>query len=165
MPEAIPARPPADLPSLVVDFLNTLDVEAHSDVLDRPLAWSAWAREHQLEAGDADRAREARTAIRELLAGASAGAGVRLPAVSLTVRADAGAAPELVPTEPYDATNAVLGAVATLTARATLPRLKLCVADDCRWAFYDRSKNHSRAWCSMEVCGNRAKSRTHRNRA
>ena len=160
-PAEPPAEPPADLASLVVDFLNTLDVEAHSDVLDRPAAWSAWARERHLEAGDPERAREARAAIRDLLAGVV----VRLPAVSLTVRSDHGAAPELVPADPGDATCAVLGAVATLTARATLPRLKLCLADDCRWAFYDRSKNRSRTWCSMDVCGNRAKSRTHRGRA
>lgn len=30
----------------------------------------------------------------------------------------------------------------------------------CRWLFLDRSKNHSRRWCSMEICGNRSKART-----
>ena len=46
----------------------------------------------------------------------------------------------------------------------TWPRLKACAADDCQWAFFDRSKNHSATWCSMQVCGNRAKVRAYRER-
>jgi predicted RNA-binding Zn ribbon-like protein len=36
-------------------------------------------------------------------------------------------------------------------------RLKACPA--CGWLFFDRSKNRSRAWCDMTVCGNRAKAK------
>ena len=43
-------------------------------------------------------------------------------------------------------------------------RLKACRQDGCAWAFYDRTKNRSGAWCSMEVCGNRAKARSYRER-
>ena len=43
-------------------------------------------------------------------------------------------------------------------------RLKACPADDCQWAFYDRSRNRSRTWCKMDVCGNRSKVRTFRER-
>jgi predicted RNA-binding Zn ribbon-like protein len=50
------------------------------------------------------------------------------------------------------------------TAR-TWPRLKVCSADDCQWAFYDRSPTRSGCWCSMQICGSRAKSRAYRNRA
>lgn len=42
--------------------------------------------------------------------------------------------------------------------------LKLCASEDCRAVFYDRSKNHSGRWCSMETCGNRAKVRAWRER-
>jgi predicted RNA-binding Zn ribbon-like protein len=42
--------------------------------------------------------------------------------------------------------------------------MKACRAEDCRWAFYDRSRNRSRAWCSMRECGNRAKARSYRAR-
>ena len=42
--------------------------------------------------------------------------------------------------------------------------LKTCASEDCRAVFYDRSKNHSGRWCSMEVCGNRAKVRAWRER-
>ena len=43
-------------------------------------------------------------------------------------------------------------------------RLKLCPADDCLVPFYDRSKNRSRRWCDVAVCGNREKTRTYRSR-
>jgi predicted RNA-binding Zn ribbon-like protein len=49
-------------------------------------------------------------------------------------------------------------------AEGTWERLKACRADDCKWAFYDHSKNRSATWCSMAVCGNRAKARTYRRR-
>ena len=52
----------------------------------------------------------------------------------------------------------------TAVATALLERMKACRADDCRWAFLDTSKNRSRAWCSMESCGNRAKVHTYRQR-
>jgi predicted RNA-binding Zn ribbon-like protein len=47
----------------------------------------------------------------------------------------------------------------------TWDRLKVCSADDCRWAFYDRSPTRSGCWCSMAVCGSRSKSRAFRRRA
>ncbi|MCW2967226.1 MAG: hypothetical protein JWM71_998, partial [Solirubrobacteraceae bacterium] len=43
-------------------------------------------------------------------------------------------------------------------------RLKICPADDCLVAFYDKSRNHSAVWCDMAVCGNRAKVREYRDR-
>ena len=46
----------------------------------------------------------------------------------------------------------------------TWPRLKICSADTCRYVYYDRSKNGSRRWCSMDVCGNRNKTRAYRDR-
>ncbi|MEZ5426476.1 MAG: CGNR zinc finger domain-containing protein [Pyrinomonadaceae bacterium] len=35
--------------------------------------------------------------------------------------------------------------------------LKVCESEDCVLYFYDTTKNHSRRWCSMAACGNRAK--------
>lgn len=42
-------------------------------------------------------------------------------------------------------------------------RLKVCSADDCAWAYYDRSKNRSRNWCEYG-CGNKVKTRAYRER-
>lgn len=43
-------------------------------------------------------------------------------------------------------------------------RLNICAAEDCRWAFYDNSKNRGGTWCRMEVCGNRTKNRRYRSK-
>ena len=42
--------------------------------------------------------------------------------------------------------------------------LKVCADEDCRSVFYDRSRNHSGRWCSMQACGNRNKVRAWRER-
>jgi predicted RNA-binding Zn ribbon-like protein len=38
-------------------------------------------------------------------------------------------------------------------------RVKECASETCEWVFLDRSRNHSRRWCDMSDCGNRAKAR------
>ncbi len=40
-----------------------------------------------------------------------------------------------------------------------LHRVRACDNPECRWLFLDTSKNHSRRWCDMKVCGNRMKAR------
>ena len=50
----------------------------------------------------------------------------------------------------------------------TLPELhsvRECEAPDCVWLFLDTSRNHSRRWCDMKSCGNRAKARRHYQRS
>lgn len=42
-----------------------------------------------------------------------------------------------------------------------LPRVSRCVDDTCGWFFLDTSHNHSRRWCDMKDCGNRAKVKRH----
>jgi predicted RNA-binding Zn ribbon-like protein len=46
-----------------------------------------------------------------------------------------------------------------LLTSTELSRLRSCQCDTCRWLFLDTSKNHSRRWCDMQVCGNRMKAR------
>lgn len=40
-----------------------------------------------------------------------------------------------------------------------LSQVRACAADNCRWLFLDTSRNHTRRWCQMQVCGNRMKAR------
>jgi predicted RNA-binding Zn ribbon-like protein len=40
-----------------------------------------------------------------------------------------------------------------------LDRVRACDSPGCRWLFLDTSKNHTRRWCDMKVCGNRMKAR------
>jgi predicted RNA-binding Zn ribbon-like protein len=42
-------------------------------------------------------------------------------------------------------------------------RLHACASDTCRWLFLDTSKNRTRRWCDMKICGNRAKARRYRS--
>jgi len=43
-------------------------------------------------------------------------------------------------------------------------RLKACRQDTCGWVFFDGSRNRSSSWCSMQVCGGRAKASSYRSR-
>ncbi|HSM96370.1 MAG TPA: ABATE domain-containing protein [Rhizomicrobium sp.] len=45
-----------------------------------------------------------------------------------------------------------------------LGRLAECSGDTCGWLFLDLTKNHSRRWCDMKGCGNRAKVRRYRGK-
>jgi predicted RNA-binding Zn ribbon-like protein len=58
----------------------------------------------------------------------------------------------------------LLLAVERIQALGGWDRLKACPAEDCQWAFFDSSRNRSRTWCSMDVCGNRSKTRRYRSR-
>lgn len=52
-----------------------------------------------------------------------------------------------------------LRSAAELLTGDDLPRLRLCAAQECGWLFLDHSKNATRRWCDMRVCGNRSKVR------
>jgi predicted RNA-binding Zn ribbon-like protein len=49
-----------------------------------------------------------------------------------------------------------------LTSSRELSLVRQCGGENCGWLFIDSSKNHSRRWCDMRDCGNRAKVRRHR---
>ena len=57
--------------------------------------------------------------------------------------------------------EAIIGPISlsalTLLQQADLTRVKQCQGEKCGWLFFDATKNKSRRWCEMEVCGNRAK--------
>lgn len=65
---------------------------------------------------------------------------------------------------PDDALALVVGVVAEAMADGTWGRMKACPGPHCGWVFHDGSKNRSRQWCSMEICGNRVKGREFRAR-
>jgi predicted RNA-binding Zn ribbon-like protein len=166
---------------LVRDFLNTIDVEEGIEEIGTPEELSAWLAAHglenarELDDGDVLRAIAMREGLRALtlanngepLAG---DAVTRLNSIAgetqLRVRFDDQGRPSL---EPAGAgAEAALGELLAIVFRSmaegTWPRLKACRADTCQWVFYDRSKNRSGTWCSMAVCGNRAKARSYRER-
>lgn len=50
-------------------------------------------------------------------------------------------------------------AVADVLLCDKMARVRTCDVHTCRWLFLDTSKNHTRRWCNMKVCGNRMKAR------
>ena len=58
----------------------------------------------------------------------------------------------------------VVGAMVVAEREGTWRRLKICREDTCRTVYFDRSKNSSKTWCSMAICGNRNKTRSYRDR-
>jgi predicted RNA-binding Zn ribbon-like protein len=166
---------------LVRQFLNTHDVEEGVDEIADPDGLRAWLADHdlgtsaQLEAADVERAAAMRESLRALTF-ANNGEPLEPEAVPtlnslaadahLLVRFDDHGHTVLTPAG--EGAEAALGELLAVVFRSmaegTWPRLKACRDETCQWAFYDRSKNRSATWCSMEVCGNRAKARAYRER-
>ncbi len=175
--------------SLVQAFINShydLETDHGADLFATPAGLSNWMRAHgllsgagRLRAEDLRRALAVREGLREL-ARANAGDGrgnaddgVDHKKLDELNTAAAGAAAEVrltlagsnVTLIRGGGVSAALGVVLALTAQAmaqgTWRRLKVCPADDCGWAFYDNSRNQTARWCSMSVCGGRAKARAH----
>jgi predicted RNA-binding Zn ribbon-like protein len=148
------------------------------DRIGTPERAAAWLREKRLVApgdrvaeADVARLRELREAIRALVLANHGGAPpaaamdvIRRNAAPLSVVVDDTGRTALEP-----AGRGVDGAVATLLGilhEAQLTgewsRMKGCRR--CEYAFFDRSKNRSAAWCAMSICGNRTKNRAYYRR-
>jgi predicted RNA-binding Zn ribbon-like protein len=155
--------------------MNTLDERsflrhgtAHraEDMLTSPAVLAAWFGEHDLPAAagpaDLDAARSLRSALRSALLdeGPVDDALARFP-VRL---AAAGGGLRLVAYTGCAGIDALVETVATSVADGRWKRLRLCASEDCRWAFHDTSRSGGGRWCSMEVCGNRHKTRAYRQR-
>jgi len=171
---------PGDL-ELVRQFVNSHDVESGWDGFDSPAALAAWLAERGLmPAGkrltnrDVAAATVLREALRTALAanaghanGAAARRGLdhiasRYPLrmrLNGGARLDADRGPGVAP-----AIARLFGTIYDAMTLGTWERLKVCRNDECQWAFYDHSRNHSGAWCTMAVCGNRMKGRSFRQR-
>jgi predicted RNA-binding Zn ribbon-like protein len=55
-------------------------------------------------------------------------------------------------------------ALARLVCREDFSNVKACEGPACTLLFADHTRGHARRWCSMAICGNRAKQAAHRNR-
>ena len=166
---------------LVQAFVNTADLEAGTDLLKDPNTLATWLVAKGLmsfgEASEAD-AKHA-VAVREAIRGviwANTGAAVypvdiatlneAAAASGLRMRFGADGKPRLEPEAKgvVAAMGRIVAAMYAAMEQEDWTRLKLCSSQACRWAFYDRSKNHSSRWCTMASCGNRQKARRFRAR-
>jgi predicted RNA-binding Zn ribbon-like protein len=176
----VPKAAPEPL-RLVQRFVNTVDRENEREWLGSPAELEAWLRENGLAAGRPNarllrRAHDLREALRELLVANNHGVPPPTDAVA-TVNAVA-AAGRLSPRLQEDgllslseparrSPPAPLARIVGIAFEAMLEgnwsRLKAC--RNCRWAFYDYSRNRAATWCSMTLCGSRLKARSYRRRA
>ena len=167
---------------LLQRFLNTWNHEFPTDWdrLGTPSQARAWllekgliSRTSHITRADADRLRELRETIRALAA-ANHGNSV-YPDALAALRREAEVARLRIGFDDDGATTlepgagGVDGAIAALLGilheahlTGAWPRMKGC--RQCGYAFFDRSKNRSAAWCAMSICGNRTKNRSYRRR-
>jgi predicted RNA-binding Zn ribbon-like protein len=180
-------RPAPGELALVQAFINShydLDLEHGADLFATHETLAAWLRRRgMLAVGESVTSKDARraVAVREALRavaqtnGAQDSAGLETALVALD-QAGGGCevevrfgerGPRLVPAAGRSV-DRTIAAVLAITAHAMIDgswgRLKVCPGEDCGWAFYDTSRNQSSRWCSMAVCGGRAKARTHYRR-
>lgn len=177
-------RKPAPMPLLLVQaFLNTRCLEGDTDLLSDPETARPWLVDTQLlprtatvTAAELELARSMRESIRRLVSlrcGKTHGAHALQPLrelanahrACLTVDEQG----KLGLNNPChndlgDGLFDLLLIVRDAQEHDSWSRLKVCGNAECRWVFYDRSRNQQGHWCDMAVCGNRLKNRTFRAR-
>ena len=168
---------------LVQDFVNTRSFDEGTDGLASPADLTTWLVSNGLAApgittGAADlrRAIDLREALRAVLLANNEGAAPQPPELEVLNRVGArarlvarfdecgGVSLEPVSSGADGALGRLLAIVHDAIETGDWRRLKVCRNDTCLWAFYDHSKNHSRHWCSMDVCGSQVKARSYRQR-
>ncbi len=171
----------------VEGFLNTLDERrfarhgqrhAGEDLLATEADLVVWLARHgllqpgeQVDGESFALALALRRALRAALAARAGqetdpGALAAFPSLPLRLAVDGGGGAALLPAEDgaRGAIAALAADVAVAAAGGVWPRLKMCAHGDCRWVFYDGSRNGRGRWCTMDVCGNRAKTHAYRQR-
>ncbi|MEN3533661.1 CGNR zinc finger domain-containing protein [Microbispora sp. ZYX-F-249] len=162
---------------LIRDFANTIDVEDGTDAIATMEGLTTWARDRGL-AGDVDerthtQAIALRAGLRARLLTNNIGAPGTPEAAraigqaqtvldALPLRVRLGAASE--PGDPLmgEGPLASIGAAwALVVANGEWRRLKMCPDHSCEWVFWDGTRSRTRRWCTMSVCGNRAKARAY----
>lgn len=166
---------------LLVDFVNSRDVEEGTDAIAEPAELQGWIEERtgeqlpELEPADVERAQGLRESLRTLMLANNGGRAadrdlepLRQAAERSRYRLDFadGGGLSLIPARAdlSGFESQLLLALEHLQCHEVWPRLKACTDERCRWAFYDATRNRSRTWCSMDVCGNREKTRRYRQR-
>jgi predicted RNA-binding Zn ribbon-like protein len=164
---------------IVRSFANSVDVETAQDDLDAPARFGRWLVAHGFDHPQPTEEERVlalgiRDALRaELVAhhgdgdGRTARAQLDAYARMVPLRAAFGDGPATLVPAGSGVTvmlGTVLAAIVIAEREGTWDRVKICREETCQVAFYDRSKNHSKTWCSMGVCGNRNKTRSYRDR-
>ncbi len=172
---------PSDEMNLLRHFVNTRDVEGGEDEVGTPELLASWLRARKMlptsQRIDADghaRAIALREGLRALAAANNGDTPDPHRVEDLNRVADG--LPMLMRVAPGDwhlrpakggadgFLAGLLGTLARSMADGSWARVKACHRHDCRWLFFDQSRNRSGTWCSMAGCGSRMKSRAYRTR-
>ena len=176
--EAASERAPGAL-ELVRRFENTVELPGGPDELATLEGARNWCLSYGLvppaTAAEVTRLRDFRERLRDVLF-ANNGEGDRnaawaslapfLSTARLALNVDLERGLGLRPSDAAGdgAIAALLAVVYEALVNGTWPRLRACRKQSCQWAYYDHTKNASRAWCSMATCGNREKAQRRRQR-
>jgi predicted RNA-binding Zn ribbon-like protein len=149
----------------LADFLNTLDVDGGTDALADAASAAAWLAEQgrppEVDDADLALARGVRAALRGELGEPPA----PMPEVPVrVVLAEDGPCLAGGGTPLQTVIGEALAEAVALQATGEWSRVKTCALDSCRWVFFDESRNRSGRWCSMQGCGNKAKTAAYRAR-
>jgi predicted RNA-binding Zn ribbon-like protein len=161
---------------LIRRFVNTIELPNGPDELDTLKKARAWCLSHGLapvrDEGHLALLHDFRETLRDLLfannrEGDASGAWERIPSflasTRLSLAVNPGRGLELKP-EDKGPIASLLAILYESQLLGTWPRLRACRKPSCRFAYYDYTKNASRAWCSMATCGNQAKAQRRRQR-
>ena len=168
---------------LVQALVNTVELPDGPDRLDDPADARPWLIDNglvppkaDLSNGELELVRGLREALRAMLVHNAGGPPpnnealymLRTVAAGGTARADFGDDGEVLLSADghsvRDRLVDVLLIIRDAQRDGSWARLKACANDECRWAFYDRSRNHGGTWCEMAACGNKLKNREFRAR-
>jgi predicted RNA-binding Zn ribbon-like protein len=177
VPDAIHGPIPRDLERLV-SLLNTAGTaDGEDELADLPglVAWLGPGSARGATKGDLEVARGLRGGLR-VLAAANCGEPLDEAAVAEVARWTArlpvsvqlvggGSAIVVGGTGAGRVLGEVMAAYARAVETGRWRHVKLCASPSCRWTFWDGSKNGSRKWCAMRLCGSRSKMRAYRRRA
>ncbi|MEV6649431.1 CGNR zinc finger domain-containing protein [Streptomyces sp. NPDC051219] len=150
--------------ALVEALVNTLSIDTGEDRLAGTFALSGDELARTAELREALRAACLAHAGQDMPPEAAEALTWLLSAAPLVLTVDEEGGATLSPAGPAGLTARIAAAIATAVMDGTWERLKACEAEDCRWAYYDRSPAGRSRWCTMSVCGSRAKMRTYRAR-
>ena len=160
--------PRYDIPKAAPEPLRRVQLLVNSADVENRTDWIGdWLEENGLGESESKRAVALRESLRALVL---ANNGVRLDPEAVTAlnasakrispQVDERGRMSLV--ADGDALDAVVAVALGAMLDGTWGRLKAC--RNCRWSFYDYSPNRSATWCSMQLCGNRTKTRAYRRR-
>lgn len=162
-------------------FVNSYDDLTQKETIGTPDQLSRWLRRRGFDPGprplrsaDVARLRRVREALRAVFAFHNGGALPDPDALALlnseglrnriaTAFSSAGRA--VVASHTVGAAgllSSLFAAAVAGTEQGMWERLKAC--PECGWVFYDHSRNARGSWCTMTICGSRAKMRAYRRR-